>query len=69
MRVAMDAVLETNKVLEGTICYTGDVLDPDRAKYDLKYYVAMGKELRDAGSHILGLKDMAGLLKPNRIKQ
>ncbi|MBS0125169.1 pyruvate carboxylase [Thetidibacter halocola] len=65
MRVAMDAVLDTGRVLEGTICYTGDVLDPDRAKYDLKYYVAMGKELRDAGSHILGLKDMAGLLKPN----
>ncbi len=65
MRVSMDAVLDSNRVLEGTICYTGDVLDPDRAKYDLKYYVAMGKDLRDAGSHILGLKDMAGLLKPN----
>ncbi|WP_417208076.1 pyruvate carboxylase [Antarctobacter sp.] len=65
MRVAMDAVLENNKVLEGTVCYTGDILDPDRAKYDLKYYVAMGKDLRDAGSHVLGLKDMAGLLKPN----
>ncbi|BBU55533.1 pyruvate carboxylase [Mameliella alba] len=65
MRVAMDAVLETNKICEGTVCYTGDILDPDRAKYDLKYYVAMGKELRDAGAHILGLKDMAGLLKPN----
>ncbi|WP_425098850.1 pyruvate carboxylase [Tropicibacter sp. S64] len=63
MRVAMDAVLDTGKVLEGTICYTGDILDPDRAKYDLKYYVAMGKELRDAGAHVLGLKDMAGLLK------
>jgi Pyruvate carboxylase len=65
MRVAMDAVLETDRVLEGTICYTGDILDPARAKYDLKYYVAMGKELRDTGSHILGLKDMAGLLKPS----
>ncbi|GGE01610.1 pyruvate carboxylase [Gemmobacter megaterium] len=64
MRVAMDAVLETGKVLEGTVCYTGDMLDPDRAKYDLKYYVGMGKELRDAGAHVLGLKDMAGLLKP-----
>ncbi len=64
MRLSMDAVLEANKVLEGTICYTGDLLNPDRAKYDLKYYVAMGKELRDAGAHILGLKDMAGLLKP-----
>ncbi len=64
MRVAMDAVLEANKVCEGTICYTGDILNPDRAKYDLKYYVAMGKDLREAGAHVLGLKDMAGLLKP-----
>jgi pyruvate carboxylase len=59
----MDAVLETGRVLEGTICYTGDILDPDRAKYDLKYYVAMGQELKAAGAHVLGLKDMAGLLK------
>ena len=57
MRVAMDAVLENNKVCEGTICYTGDIFDPNRAKYDLNYYVKMGKELRDAGAHILGLKD------------
>jgi pyruvate carboxylase len=64
MRVAMDAVVEANKVCEGTICYTGDILNPDRAKYDLKYYVAMGKELKAAGAHVLGLKDMAGLLKP-----
>ncbi len=64
MRVAMDAVLETGRILEGTICYTGDMLDPARAKYDLKYYTAMGRELRDAGAHVLGLKDMAGLLKP-----
>ncbi|MCG7519206.1 pyruvate carboxylase [Ruegeria sp. Ofav3-42] len=64
MRVAMDAVVENGKICEGTVCYTGDILDPDRAKYDLKYYVGMAKELRDAGAHILGLKDMAGLLKP-----
>jgi pyruvate carboxylase len=64
MRVAMDAVIAANKVCEGTICYTGDILNPDRAKYDLKYYVAMAKELEAAGAHVLGLKDMAGLLKP-----
>jgi pyruvate carboxylase len=64
MRVAMDAVQEANKVCEGTICYTGDLLNPDRAKYNLKYYVAMGKELKAGGAHVLGLKDMAGLLKP-----
>ncbi len=64
MRVAMDAVVETGKICEGAVCYTGDILNPDRAKYDLKYYVAMAKELEAAGAHILGLKDMAGLLKP-----
>jgi pyruvate carboxylase len=64
MRVAMDAVVEADKICEGTICYTGDILDPNRAKYDLKYYVAMGHDLKAAGAHILGLKDMAGLLKP-----
>ncbi|WP_295317474.1 pyruvate carboxylase [Roseobacter sp.] len=69
MRVAMDAVIEAGKVCEGSICYTGDINDPDRAKYNLKYYVDMGKELRDAGAHVLGLKDMAGLLKPAAARQ
>jgi len=69
MRVAMDAVVEANKICEGTICYTGDILNPDRAKYDLKYYVDMGEQLRDAGAHVLGLKDMAGLLKPAAARQ
>jgi pyruvate carboxylase len=64
MRVAMDTVIEENKVCEASICYTGDILNPERAKYNLAYYVSMGKELRDAGAHILGLKDMGGLLKP-----
>jgi len=65
MRVAMDAVVESGKVCEGAVCYTGDILDPDRAKYDLRYYVSRGHELKAAGAHILGLKDMAGLLKPS----
>ncbi len=64
MRVAMDAVLEADKICEGTVCYTGDILDPERAKYDLKYYVGKARELQSAGAHILGVKDMAGLLKP-----
>ena len=64
MRVAMDAVLEAGKICEGTVCYTGDILDPTRAKYDLNYYVRKGNELKAAGAHILGLKDMAGLLNP-----
>jgi pyruvate carboxylase len=69
MRVSMDAVIEANKVCEGVVCYTGDMLDPDRAKYDLKYYVALARELEAAGAHVLGLKDMAGLLKPAAAKK
>nr|WP_246329269.1 pyruvate carboxylase [Chthonobacter rhizosphaerae] len=65
MRVAMDAVLDADKVCEAAICYTGDILDPDRAKYDLKYYVSLAKELERAGAHVIGIKDMAGLLKPS----
>ncbi len=64
MRVAIDAICENGKLAEGAICYTGDILDPDRAKYSLGYYVAIAKELEAAGCHILGIKDMAGLLKP-----
>ena len=64
MRVAMDAVVGTGKICEGTVCYTGDMLNPDRAKYDLAYYLRTARELRDAGAHVLGVKDMAGLLKP-----
>ncbi|MEO9299416.1 pyruvate carboxylase [Devosia alba] len=69
MRVSLDAVIEAGKVAEGVICYTGDMLDPDRAKYDLKYYVGLAKELEAAGAHVLGLKDMAGLLKPAAAKR
>lgn len=69
MRVSIDAVIEADKVAEGAICYTGDVLDPNRAKYDLKYYVGLAKELEAAGAHVLGLKDMAGLLKPAAAKK
>lgn len=64
MRIAMDAVGAEGKLVEAAICYTGDILDPARAKYDLKYYVGLAKELEAAGAHIIALKDMAGLLKP-----
>ena len=69
MRVAIDAVVETGKLAEGAICYTGDILDPDRAKYSLNYYVGLAKELEAAGCHILAVKDMAGLLKPSAARR
>ncbi len=68
MRVAIDAVGETGKLCEAALCYTGDILDPKRPKYDLKYYVGLAKDLEKAGAHILGIKDMAGLLKPAAAK-
>ncbi|GAA2834481.1 pyruvate carboxylase [Aminobacter aminovorans] len=64
MRVSMDAVGAEGKLCEAAICYTGDILDPNRAKYDLKYYASLAKELEAAGAHIIAVKDMAGLLKP-----
>ena len=64
MRIAVDAVLETGRICEAAICYTGDLHDPRRSRYDLDYYVRMARELRDAGTHVLGIKDMGGLVKP-----
>jgi pyruvate carboxylase len=64
MRVAMEAVLQTNGICEPAICYSGDILNPQRDKYTLKYYVELAKQLEKMGAHILAIKDMAGLCKP-----
>jgi pyruvate carboxylase len=64
MTVAIEAAQKTGKVVETSICYTGDVSDPRRTKFDLKYYVNMAKEVVKRGTHLLAIKDMAGLLKP-----
>jgi pyruvate carboxylase len=64
MRIAIDAVAETGRIAEAAICYTGDILDPKRSKYDLKYYLDLAKQFEQAGAHVLGIKDMAGLVKP-----
>ncbi|WP_173916594.1 pyruvate carboxylase [Halobacillus sp. Marseille-Q1614] len=69
MKLAIDSVRENNKVAEASVCYTGDILDSSRPKYDLKYYQNAAKELQKAGAHILGIKDMAGLLKPEAAYQ
>ncbi|WP_019451744.1 pyruvate carboxylase [Cupriavidus sp. BIS7] len=64
MRVAIDAVRESGALCEGAICYTGDLFDGSRPKYDLKYYVGIARELQSAGVHVLGIKDMAGICRP-----
>ena len=69
MRVAMDAVIETGALCEAAICYTGDIFDTARPKYNLKYYVDMAKQLEKAGAHILGIKDMAGVCRPRAARE
>ena len=69
MEVAMEEVLRQNKLLEATMCYTGDILDETRDKYTLKYYVDLAKELEKRGAHMLAIKDMSGLLKPYAAKK
>ena len=69
MEVAMDEVLKQGKLCEATMCYTGDVSDPKRDKYTLKYYVDLAKELERRGAHTLCVKDMSGLLKPYAAKK
>ncbi len=64
MEVAIDETLKTGMIAEACVCYTGDILDNSRDKYSLDYYVRTAKELEKMGAHILGIKDMAGLLKP-----
>jgi len=64
MRVSMDAILQENKLCEAAICYTGDMLDKNRSKYGLKYYLELATTLEKAGAHIICIKDMAGLMKP-----
>ncbi|MDU2898380.1 MAG: pyruvate carboxylase, partial [Finegoldia magna] len=64
MRLACDSVLEQGKILEATLCYTGDILDESRDKYSLEYYVKKAKELESIGANIIAIKDMSALLKP-----
>ncbi|HYK77962.1 MAG TPA: pyruvate carboxylase [Daejeonella sp.] len=59
---------KTGGLAEGSFCYTGDILNPKRSKYNLDYYLRLAKDLENAGSHILGVKDMSGLLKPYAAK-
>jgi pyruvate carboxylase len=64
MRVSIDAVLESGKLCEAAICYTGNLSDPGEKKYTLDYYLKLARELRAAGTHVLGIKDMSGQCRP-----
>ncbi|CAH1771323.1 5854_t:CDS:1, partial [Entrophospora sp. SA101] len=68
MRLGIDAVKKAGGVVEAAICYTGDVANPNKTKYDLNYYLDFTEQLVKEGIHILAIKDMAGLLKPEAAK-
>jgi pyruvate carboxylase len=65
MEVSIDEVLKSGKVAEACICYTGDILNDKKTKYNLEYYIKLAKEIEKTGAHILGIKDMSALLKPH----
>lgn len=69
MKMPIEEALKTGKIVEGTICYTGDITSPDEVKYTLDYYVKKALELESLGCHAIAIKDMAGLLKPRAAKE
>ncbi|WP_046872192.1 pyruvate carboxylase [Pediococcus damnosus] len=69
LETSIQAVRDTGKVAEATMCYTGDILDSHQKTYTLKYYTDLAKELEQAGAQILAIKDMAGVLKPEAAYQ
>ena len=68
MKMPIEEALKTGKIVEGTICYTGDIMSPDEKKYTIDYYIKKAKEIESLGCHIFAIKDMAGLLKPYAAK-
>jgi pyruvate carboxylase len=64
MKVAIQAVFDSGKLCEAALCYSGNLSDPTRTKYDLNYYLKLAREFKAAGAHIIGIKDMAGLCQP-----
>lgn len=69
MKMPIEEALKTGKIVEGTICYTGDITNPNETKYTLEYYIKKAKELEALGCHVFAIKDMAALLKPYAAKQ
>lgn len=68
MKLGIDAVGTAGGVVEGAVCYTGDITDPQKGKYNLEYYLDFVRQLHELGIHVLAIKDMAGLLKPEAAK-
>lgn len=63
LEVGIKAVQAAGGVVEATVCYSGDMLNPHK-KYNLEYYLSLVDKIVSLGTHVLGIKDMAGVLKP-----
>ena len=68
LKLGIDAAKKAGGVCEAVICYSGDVADPSKKKYTLEYYLDLVEQLVKEGIHVLGIKDMAGVLKPEAAK-
>jgi pyruvate carboxylase len=68
MKLGIDAAKKAGGVVEAVVCYSGDVASPKETKYTLDYYLDFVGQLVGEGIHVLGVKDMAGLLKPQAAK-
>jgi pyruvate carboxylase len=68
MRLGIDAAKKAGGVVEAAVCYSGDIANPKKTKYTLQYYLDFIDQLVAEGIHVLGIKDMAGLLKPQAAK-
>ena len=68
MRLGIDAAKRAGGVVEAAVCYSGDIANPKKTKYTLQYYLDFVDQLVEEGIHVLGIKDMAGLLKPHAAK-
>ena len=68
LEVGIKAVLKAGGVCEGAMCYSGDMLNPKK-KYSFDYYMDLAEKIHKLGAHVLGIKDMAGVLKPRAATQ
>eukprot|EP00937_MAST-01D_sp_MAST-1D-sp2_P002088 g2088.t1 len=68
MEVAIAAVREAKKVAEVCLCFTGDFTSAEEKIYTLAYWTDLARRVDASGAHMIGIKDMAGLLRPPMAK-
>ena len=64
LKVAVTAALRSGRLVEGALCYSGDCADPGEDLYTVQCYTGLAALLKALGVRRIGIKDMAGLLRP-----